>query len=61
MDLNDDVHIYAVGFWRRYLSDAVCRAQQQAEMLARTGDLEGERVWLGVVDAIRELETEVPT
>ena len=41
--------------------DAVIEASQKADLMLERGDLEGQRVWLRIIEAIKELERqEVP-
>ncbi len=45
----------------KYGEDAELRAAQRAHQLSDRGDLDGQRIWLRIVEAVRQLtETERP-
>jgi len=46
---DDDIALFARGYYGRFGSDARWRAADQAARLGATGDTEGEAVWRRVV------------
>ena len=55
MTSDDDVELFACGYYRRFGVDARWRALDQSVKLAASGDDEGERVWRRVAVAVERL------
>ncbi len=55
--MNRDKEIYGIAntFIRKHGEDAVIEAAMRADALLGAGDLDGQRVWLRVIEAIKEM------
>lgn len=61
--MNRDNEIYGIAktYLREYGEDAVIQAAMNADALLDAGDMDGQRVWLRIIEVIRVLtETEWP-
>jgi|AP95_1055475.scaffolds.fasta_scaffold11117_3 hypothetical protein len=60
--MNRDKEIYGIAniYLREHGEDAVIEAALQADALLDAGDMEGERVWLRVIKAIKALSSTNP-
>ncbi len=61
--MNRDKEIYAVAgiYIREHGDDAVIEAATNADALLDAGDLEGQRIWLRVIEAIKTLSSTSPS
>jgi len=55
VSLEEAIDIYARASWAWFGPRAVTRTQDRIEMLRKTGDLDGVRVWERVKGAVTEL------
>jgi hypothetical protein len=60
VSLEEAIHIHARASRAWFGPRAVTRTQDRIEMLRKTGDLDGVRVWERVKGAITELEKSAP-
>ena len=60
--MNRDKEIYGIAsaYLRQHGQDAAIEAAMRADALLEAGDMEGQRVWLKVVAAIKELSSVAP-
>ncbi len=61
--MNRDKEIYAVAkaYILEHGQDAVLEAAMNADALLDAGDLDGQRVWLRVIEAIKTLSSTSPS
>ena len=61
--MNSEREIYAVAntYIREHGEDAVIQAAMHADTMLDAGDMEGQLVWLLVIEAIRVLSAMTPT
>jgi hypothetical protein len=57
---NDDIKLYARGFFGRFQEQAYPMSVQRARELAEFGDSEGEKTWLAVAASVKEIEASAP-
>jgi hypothetical protein len=55
-----DIWRSAQAMIKRYGADAVVQASLRADALLEKGDREGQRTWIRVIAAIRELQNTIP-
>jgi len=56
--LDDDIRLYARGFYARYKEMAYSMSLRRAEELSRCGDEDGRKTWMSVAATVREIEAE---
>lgn len=58
--LNDDIALYARGFFNRYRGMAYPMTIDKARQMSECGDTDGEKLWLSVAASIKEIAEDQP-
>ena len=58
----DDIDVFrsAAAFIKQHADEALIHAAMKADDMLERGDIDGRAVWLRIVDAIKDMQREMP-